>query len=83
MARTFVLVNIGIASYVAAEGYQSVSGAIGILDEALSCQKVSAALGTYLMEHFDVSDRRSDTRYADWNTTLAYYENYMSVSASH
>lgn len=49
----------------------------------LGAEKVSAALGTYLMEHFDVSDRRSDTRYADWNTALAYYENYMSVSASH
>lgn len=29
----------GISSYVAAEGFQSVAGALGILDEVLTCQK--------------------------------------------
>lgn len=45
-------------------------------------EKVSAALGTYLRDNLDVSDRRNDTRYADWNDALLYYENYTSVSAS-
>ena len=39
--------------------------------------KVTAYLGQWLDEHYDLPDRRQDKNYASWNDTLAEYEKYF------
>lgn len=66
--------------------YANLLEADGLLDYEIDCsdsyshlnisggRKVTEYLGAYIMEHFEIPDRRSDTAYADW---LTDYQNYM------
>lgn len=36
-------------------------------------EKFSRYLGKYIMENYDIADRRGDKRYASWETNCAYY----------
>jgi len=43
-------------------------------------QKVTDYLGRYLIDHYDVEDRRGDARYSGWNED---YQAYLAYKASH
>ena len=45
--------------------------------------KVTAYLGDYLAQHYDLTDKRQDPAYADWNARLAEYEAYYDASWAH
>ena len=39
-------------------------------------KKVSAYLGEYIMDHYDIPDRRKDATYTDWNRDYEEYRDY-------
>lgn len=44
--------------------------------------KVSAWLGEYLKEHFDLSDHREDSDYSKWNEALTRYQKAVTPAAT-